>query len=55
MQVYGVEGTSYALQGSTNLVNWTPIFNFTCTNSPTLIVDPASSNYGQRFYRAATP
>ena len=34
-------------------MTWTPMFNFTCTNSPTYVVDPAATNYGQRFYRIA--
>ncbi len=53
LAVFGEMGRSYALEASTNLVNWTPISNFTCTNSPTVIVDTAAMNYGRRFYRIA--
>jgi hypothetical protein len=53
MAIYAVEGRSYVLQASTNLVNWVPVLNFTCTDSPTVIVDSASVNYVMRFYRIA--
>ena len=46
-------GDSYALMASTNLVDWTALQKFTCTNPPTLLLDPASSNFGRRFYRIA--
>ena len=53
LAVFGEIGRSYVLETSTNLVTWTSLFNFTCTNSPTYIVDVAAKNYGQRFYRIA--
>jgi hypothetical protein len=53
MAVYAVEGRSYVLQASTNLVNWVPVLNFTCTDSPAVVVDAASVNYARRFYRIA--
>jgi hypothetical protein len=51
MEVFGEIGRDYALQGSTNLVNWTPIQNFACTNSPTTLLDAAGGP--ARFYRVA--
>jgi hypothetical protein len=51
--VYGQTGQAYTLQASTNLVNWVSILNFTCTNSPTYVVDPAAKNFRYRFYRLA--
>ncbi len=53
LAVIGNLGNSYALMGSTNLVNWTALLKFTCTNLPTLLVDPASSSFDRRFYRIA--
>lgn len=53
LTVFGEIGRSYVLEASTNLVVWTAMFNFTCTNSPTYVVDVAAKNYGQRFYRIA--
>ena len=51
--VYGQIGQAYTLQASTNLVNWVSILNFTCTNSPTYVVDPSAKNFRYRFYRLA--
>ena len=53
LYVYGQIGQAYTLQASTNLVNWVSLFNFTCTNSPMYVVDPAAKYYSQRFYRLA--
>jgi sugar lactone lactonase YvrE len=53
LSVYGQTGQAYTLQASTNLVNWVSILNFTCTNSPTYVVDPAAKNFRYRFYRLA--
>jgi hypothetical protein len=53
MAIYGAEGRSYVLQASTNLVNWVAVFSFTCTDTPTVVVDSASVNSARRFYRIA--
>ncbi len=50
MTVLGTPGQRYALLASTNLSNWVPILTFTCTNFPTVVMDPAASNYAGRFY-----
>jgi hypothetical protein len=50
---YGDIGSACVLQGSTNLVNWTPVLCFTCTNSPAVVVDTAGKNFTERFYRIA--
>jgi hypothetical protein len=55
MAVYGELGRSYDLQVSTNLVSWAPMLRFTCTNSPTIVVEPAATNHNLRFYRAMVP
>ena len=50
MTVLGTLGQRYALLASTNLSNWVPILTFTCTNFPTVVMDPAVGNYAHRFY-----
>ena len=49
--VSGLLGSPYTLWSSTNLIGWQKVCNFTCTNLPTWIVDPAVSNGAARFYR----
>jgi hypothetical protein len=51
--VDGQIGQAYILQASTNLVNWVPVLNFTCTNSPTYVTDPGAKSFIWRFYRVA--
>ena len=53
LAVYGQIGQECTLQASTNLVNWVSILNFTCTNSPMYVADPAARNYSRRYYRLA--
>ena len=53
LAVIGHAGDSYALMASTNLADWTALQKFTCTNPPTILLDPSSTNFGQRFYRLA--
>ncbi len=52
---YGLVGTNYTLQASTDLTRWDSLFDFICTSAPTYVVDPAATNYPQRFYRALLP
>ncbi len=49
--VSGDLGPDYTVFGSTNLLNWNPLFSTNPTALPFLFVDPAASNYNQRFYR----
>jgi hypothetical protein len=53
MDFYGTIGSNYTLQASTDLANWTSVMNFTCTNSPTIVVDPGANYLAWRFYRIA--
>ncbi len=53
LNVFGEIGKSYVLQASTNLATWTPLFTFTSTNSPTVLVDTAAKDFKYRFYRVA--
>ena len=51
LPVLGVSNTSYALQASTNLINWVPIStNAAPTNSFTL-ADTNAASFPWRFYR----
>jgi hypothetical protein len=52
IQFCGTVGRAYTLLASTNLVNWTPVLNFSCTNAPMCVVDPGAKCFGWRFYRA---
>jgi hypothetical protein len=49
--VSGDLGPDYTVLSSTNLSDWTPLFSTNPVALPFLFVDPAVSNYGQRFYR----
>jgi len=42
---------TYAIQASSNLVNWVTITNVTSPTSPILISDPQAPNFAKRFYR----
>jgi hypothetical protein len=53
LTIFGQAGSNYTLQASTDLVNWASVLNFTCTNSPTIVVDPGAKYFGWRFYRLA--
>jgi hypothetical protein len=53
LAVYGLLGSQYTLQASTNLLSWVAISNFTLVAAPTYIVDPEASLFQQRFYRLA--
>jgi hypothetical protein len=53
IEFYGTVGHACSLMGSTDLVNWTPVLSFTCTNAPMSIVDPGAKSHGWQFYRVA--
>ena len=52
LQFIGATGSNYVLQASTNLVNWTPMATNPATTTGIIFIDPKSSNYPARFYRA---
>jgi len=52
--VKGLPGQSYIIEASTNLVNWVTLTNVVLPTSVWQFVDP-STNFNQRFYRAAMP
>jgi hypothetical protein len=44
---------TFHVQGSSNLVDWLEVLNFTPTNSPVILQD--NSPLPHRFYRAVSP
>jgi hypothetical protein len=53
VEFYGAVGHAYTLQASTDLVNWTPVLSFNCTNAPMCVVDPGAKSHGWQFYRVS--
>jgi hypothetical protein len=47
-------GAVYRLDGSSDLLNWSPLVTVTCTNAlaPIVFTDYYATNFPQRFYRA---
>jgi hypothetical protein len=52
IQLQGAVGRSYAIEVSSNLLNWTPWTNQFNTNGTLRVSDGNATNYPQRFYRA---
>jgi hypothetical protein len=52
---HGLIGPDYAIQSSTNLIDWQTITNIVLSNSSFNITDQVSPNFNQRFYRAVMP
>jgi hypothetical protein len=53
--VVGAFGQTIVVDGSANLVDWTPLFTNSAGGNPFYFRDPASSNIAWRFYRARLP
>lgn len=53
-QLAGQPGT-YAVQTSADLLNWTTVAILANTNGRVNFIDPNSTNYNRRFYRAVAP
>jgi len=51
LSIFANPSNSYSLMVSTNLVDWTNVLHFNCTNIPMIITDPGGTNLGQRYYR----
>jgi hypothetical protein len=49
--ISGDTGPDYTVQASSNLLNWSPILTTNPQTTPFLFLDPAATNYNQRFYR----
>jgi hypothetical protein len=52
MNLIGGAGLRYAIEASTNIVNWGPIIMLTNTSRTTPWADPEAADYRQCFYRA---
>jgi sugar lactone lactonase YvrE len=53
--VTGLLGQTNVIEGSTNLVDWVPLFTNISAGTPVYFFDPTSTNFNWRFYRARTP
>jgi hypothetical protein len=51
----GAFGQTIIVDGSTNLLNWTPLSTNTANGSPFYFYDPTWTNFPWRFYRARLP
>jgi hypothetical protein len=51
----GAYGQTIVVDGSTNLLDWTPLFTNTANGSPFYFSDPVWTNFPWRFYRARLP
>jgi hypothetical protein len=49
--IFGVPGSNYVLQASTNFTTWVPIGTNMALTNQIYFVDPNASNYPSRFYR----
>ena len=48
----GAFGQTIVVDGSTDLVNWTPLLTNTLNGTQFYFLDPAWTNFPWRFYRA---
>jgi hypothetical protein len=55
LNIQGLFGRSVTLMVSTNLMSWQTLTNLTGANATIYFQDSATTNYGQRFYRAVVP
>jgi len=53
--ISGTIGQMIFVEGSTNLLNWTPLSTNVVQVNPYYFNDPWSTNFGSRFYRARLP
>lgn len=50
--IAGITGQTIIVDGSTNLMNWSPLYTNIVGNHPISFLDPASPEFPWRFYRA---
>jgi len=53
LKLIGGVGFSYGIEASTNLVNWDPLITLTNSTRTIQWTDAGTTNFDQRFYRAA--
>jgi hypothetical protein len=51
LAVFGAVGGQFALQASTNLLDWVVVSNFTIVSLPSYVADPQVGQFQRRFYR----
>jgi hypothetical protein len=51
----GANGWNYRIDGTANLIDWSPLTNVSYTNGPWLYVDRGGTNPRYHFYRAVIP
>ena len=51
MSISGSVGQSYTLMASTDLITWSNVTVFVCTNSQMEVCDPGATNFPKRFYK----
>ena len=54
-QLTGQSGFTYTVQASTNLTDWVSVATLANTNGTVRFLDPDSTGFRQRFYRALAP
>ena len=54
LTLFGEAQSHYALEKSSNLVNWISLTNFTATNSAMPLTDASPDPSAPRFYRAVS-
>jgi hypothetical protein len=55
MTLTGAGGFYYSVQATTNLLDWEVLTNFVGAGGTRPLVDPAATNFPQRFYRMLAP
>jgi hypothetical protein len=55
LSVMGEFGRGFAVEASTNLLDWTPLATFLSTNLVTDVLDTNALDFPRRFYRAIVP
>lgn len=54
-QLTGVNGQTIVVEGTTNLLDWTPLLTNSADGNPFYFTDPESAKHPARFYRARLP
>ena len=55
LNLFGENGSTYIIQASSNLVNWTPIYTNIVSGGVIQFDDLGMTNFNRRFYRAVIP
>jgi hypothetical protein len=55
LTLQGVQGQTYRIQASSNLLAWTNLSSVTLSGPSFLFLDSSATNFPERFYRAVSP